>query len=116
MVQVARAPLAVLPNVGMSQSSVMLAALLAGFVVYLAIKQRLGVYWSILIGGGSAASSTATSSTSSGSIPSTQGSILGLGGTASTSTSASGGTGTATSTGIAGLPNTSLSTFFGLGS
>lgn len=65
MVQVARAPLAVLPNVGMSQSSVMLAALLAGFVVYLAVKQRLGVYWSIMIGGGAAASSTTPAATSS---------------------------------------------------
>jgi hypothetical protein len=133
MVTVARSPVAILPNVGMSQSGLMISALLAGFVVYLAIKQRLGVYWSILIGGGgtstttpqpSASTGTATApaatttttttpSNSSLGLPTSLGSYFGLGGTTATTT-ATGGVGTATPTGIAGLPNTSLDNFFGL--
>jgi hypothetical protein len=121
MATIARAPLAILPNVGMSQSGLMISALLAGFVVYLAVKQRLGVYWSILIGGGGSSTTTPASTTTapastatSSTLPATQGSILGLGGTTSTATTAAGGVGTATPTGIAGLPNTSLDNFFGL--
>lgn len=105
MPTIARAPVAILPNVGMSQSGLMIASLLAGFVVYLAIKQRLGVYWSILIGGGAAASSTTptaiapapsstttapattTPSNASLGLPSSLGSFFGLGGTASTTAS-----------------------------
>ena len=106
MPTIARAPVAILPNVGMSQSGLMIASLLAGFVVYLAIKQRLGVYWSILIGGGAAASPTASStaiapapsstttapatttpSNASLGLPSSLGSFFGLGGTASTTAS-----------------------------
>lgn len=94
MVAVAKAPLAVLPNIGMSQSAVMVGALIGGFVVFLALNQKLGAYWSILIGGSASAAapattsatpSTSTGSTTSGSIPTTQGSVLGgLGGTTST--------------------------------
>ena len=111
MPTIARAPVAILPNVGMSQSGLMIASLLAGFVVYLAIKQRLGVYWSILIGGGAAASpqplasagsstaiapapsstttapATTTPSNASLGLPSSLGSFFGLGGTASTTAS-----------------------------
>jgi hypothetical protein len=44
----------------MSQSSAMGAALIAGFVVFLMMKGKLGAYWSILIGGGAKAASTGT--------------------------------------------------------
>ena len=124
---VARAPLAILPNVGMSQSALMVGALVAGFILYLAIKQRLGAYWSILIGGGASATATTTTAPATttaapattttpnvATLPTSLGSYLGLGGTGASST-ATGGTGTPVGTGILGLPNTSQSTFFGLG-
>ena len=44
----------------MSQSGLMLAALIGGFVVWLMMNQKLGAYWSILIGGGSTAAATTT--------------------------------------------------------
>jgi hypothetical protein len=47
-----------LPSVGMSQSTVMLGALLAGFVVWLAMNGKLQAYWSLLLGGGATSSST----------------------------------------------------------
>ena len=95
MPTIARAPIAVLPNVGMSQSAVMVGALIGGFVVFLALQQKLGVYWAILIGGGSSATTpAATTPTPSPTIPSSQGSILGLGGTTATlpATGTQGGT------------------------
>ena len=106
MPTIARAPIAVLPNVGMSQSAVMVGALIGGFVVFLALQQKLGVYWAILIGGGSSATTpaattptpstttTSPSATPSPTIPSSQGSILGLGGTTATlpATGTQGGT------------------------
>lgn len=120
-----------LPDVGMSQSSLMIATLIAGFVVYLAMNGKLAAYWSILMGGGASATPAATTaaptttttpapstSTSSGTtttLPATQGSILGLGGTSNPTAPATGGVATPTGTGILGLPNTSLSNFFGLG-
>ena len=63
MATIARAPLAVLPNASMSQSSLMVAALLGGFIVYLALAGKLQAYWSILIGGGSSAAATSSGST-----------------------------------------------------
>lgn len=122
-----------LPDVGMSQSSLMVGALIAGFVVWVMMNGKLATYWSILLGGGASATATATTATPSATtaqpsasttapsnaslgLPTTQGSVLGLGGTASTSTTATGGVGTATPTGVPGLPNVSLSNFFGLGS
>jgi hypothetical protein len=137
MVAVARAPIAIAPNASMSQSGIMVAALLGGFVVFLAMQGKLANYWSILLGGGASATTgaatTASPTTTPGAtttapagsttllpsnaalgLPSSYGSVLGLGGTASTTTTATGGTGTATPTGITGLPNTSLSQFFGL--
>lgn len=122
-----------LPDVGMSQSSLMIASLLGGFLVYLAMNGKLAAYWSILIGGGSSSASTgattttpaASTNTSSSTstttpnvstLPATLGGALGgLGGTTSTATTATGGTGTPVGTGILGLPNTSMSTFYGLG-
>lgn len=61
MATVLKSPSPLLPDVSMSQSSVMFAALIGGFVVYLMINQKLAVYWSILIGGQS--STTAPAST-----------------------------------------------------
>jgi hypothetical protein len=37
-----------------SQSEVIAAVLIAGFLVWLAMNQRLGVYWSVLTGGAAA--------------------------------------------------------------
>jgi hypothetical protein len=137
MVTVARAPIAIAPNASMSQSGIMVAALLGGFVVFLALQGKLANYWSILLGGGASATSGATTtspttttpgatttapagsttllpSNASLGLPSSYGAALGLGGTSNPTAAATGGTGTATSTGIPGLPNTSLSQFFGL--
>ena len=68
MVTVARAPIAVAPNISMSQSGLMVAALLGGFVVFLALQNKLGVYWSILLGGGASAAppTTGTGNVASG--------------------------------------------------
>jgi hypothetical protein len=61
---------ALLPDVGMSQSSLMLGALLAGFVVWLGMQGKLAAYWSILIGGGSStAAPAATTTTPSATTP-----------------------------------------------
>jgi hypothetical protein len=38
----------------MSQSEWLAAILIAGFVLWLAMNNRLGVYWSLLLGGGPA--------------------------------------------------------------
>jgi hypothetical protein len=53
----------------MNQSGVLLGALFAGFIVYLAMTKRLPVYWSLLTGGGqgSTPTSTAASASSGGS-------------------------------------------------
>lgn len=73
----------------MNQSSLMAGALLAGFVVYLAMNGKLAAYWSILIGGGSgsaassatgsgsAATSSSTSTASAGGLPSSLAQYLG---------------------------------------
>ena len=75
----------------LSQSSLMGAALIAGFILYLGMSGKLGAYWSILTGGtakgGTAASATAPSGTTTtppasatnppAVTPSTPGSIVG---------------------------------------
>jgi hypothetical protein len=48
--RIAAVPTSIGPVSGLSQSSVIVAALAAGFVLYLAVKGRLGVYWSLLAG------------------------------------------------------------------
>ena len=135
MPTVAKAPVAVLPNVSMSQSGLMVAALIGGFVVYLAMQGKLGAYWTLMTGGGGSSSTTAPAATSTAPSPSTSstpsatttapsnaslglpasfGSFLGLGGTSNPTATATGGTGTPVGTGIVGLPNVSMSQFFGL--
>jgi hypothetical protein len=54
---------------GLSQSGLMGAALIAGFLIYLAAKGKLGSYWSILMGGTTGATSTSTGATI---VPGTQ--------------------------------------------
>src|ERR1700733_2632458 len=71
MVRVLTSPSPVLPSVGMSQSGLMVAALLAGFVVYLMLSQKLGSYWSILMGGASATTATNPAATPTTTTPST---------------------------------------------
>lgn len=71
MVTIARAPIAVAPNVSLSQSGLMVAALLGGFVVFLALQGKLGNYWSILLGGGASATTGAASPTSATTSPTT---------------------------------------------
>jgi hypothetical protein len=74
-----------------SQSSVLTAVLLAGFIIYLFLKQRLGVYWSLLTGGSGGASNTQSASptlgpnappiTSQGFVPSVPGTTPNVPGT-----------------------------------
>lgn len=52
--------------VTLSQSTVVVGALLAFFVLYLAVHNRLGTYWQILTGGGTAASTPAAAGTTPG--------------------------------------------------
>jgi hypothetical protein len=133
MVKVLSAPTPLLPSVGMSQSALLVTALIGGFVVYLMLAQKLGAYWSILMGGSSSAATATAPATTSGTtaapattspttaapsnaslgLPASLGQYLGLGGTGASATP-TGGVGTPTGTGILGLPNTSQSTFFGL--
>jgi hypothetical protein len=43
-----------MPTIPISQSEVIVGALIVGFIVFLAVKGRLGAYWSLLVGGGAA--------------------------------------------------------------
>jgi hypothetical protein len=55
----------------MSQSSMLVAALLAAFVVYLAMNNRLAVYWSILAGSAAGAGTGTAAPAASGSAATT---------------------------------------------
>lgn len=44
----------------MSQSTVLIGALLAAFIVYLAMNNRLVTYWQLLTGGGTTTTTSAT--------------------------------------------------------
>jgi hypothetical protein len=74
MATIARAPIAALPDVGMSQSGLMVAALIGGFVVWLMMNGKLATYWSILLGGSS--STTAPAAAPSGGTTGSGGSTL----------------------------------------
>jgi hypothetical protein len=128
MVTVARAPVAGLPNATMSQSGLMVAALLGGFVVYLAMTGKLAAYWSILMGGGATStaapaatttsptttSPTTTSPTTSSTTSPTYNPFSFLGGTANPTGTVAGGVGyNATSPGI--FSGLTASPFFGGG-
>jgi hypothetical protein len=63
MATVLRSPSVLLPSVGMSQSGLMAAALFGGFFLWLMMQGKLGTYWSILLGGGSAAAPATTTGT-----------------------------------------------------
>lgn len=54
MVTLAKSPSPVLPAISMSQSGVIVGALLGGFVIYLLIQGRLAVYYNLLLGGAGA--------------------------------------------------------------
>ena len=63
MARIAAAPAAVLPDVSMSQSSLLASALLGGFIIWLAMNGKLATYWALLTGGSAqtAAQAAATS-------------------------------------------------------
>lgn len=52
----------------MSQSEWIVVAIVAGFLVYLASKQRLGAYWSLLVGGGTPAAAKAAPANAAGAV------------------------------------------------
>lgn len=56
----------VMAGAGMSQSSMMGAALIAGFVVFLAAKGKLGAYWSLLLGGSASGGNSSSGGSSAG--------------------------------------------------
>ena len=63
MATIAKSPTVLLPDVGMSQSGLMVAALVGGFVIWLMMKGKLAAYWSILLGGNSGAATAAPAAT-----------------------------------------------------
>lgn len=63
---------------GLSQSEWIAVAILAGFLIFLAIKGKLANYWSLLTGGAATgAASSAASSSAASSAGGAAGSILG---------------------------------------
>jgi hypothetical protein len=132
LVKVLASPSPILPSASMSQSGIMVAALLGGFVVFLAMQGKLGNYWSILLGGGSTAAAPASTNPAATpttpttpTTPSSGGSTAAptaspfsfLGGTSNPTASPTGGTGSvsgANAGAAIGVPNISMSQFFGL--
>jgi hypothetical protein len=57
----------------MSQSEVIGAMLIAGFLLWLAIHRRLGTYWSLLLGGAAAPTAPTQSAPTPGNVPATPG-------------------------------------------
>lgn len=66
----------ILPNVSMSQSSVIGAALIGGFILYLMLQGKLGAYWSLLMGGSNAASAAPPTTTGTTQGPATPGAYV----------------------------------------
>jgi hypothetical protein len=102
MPTVVKSPTVLLPSVGMSQSGLMVAALIGGFVVFIAMQGKLASYWSILLGGSSSPTSPATTVAPA---PSSSTTIPGAGSTAPATTPTP-------SNSSLGLPS-SLGSFFG---
>jgi hypothetical protein len=82
--------------VQLSQSEWIAVAILAGFLIFLAIKGKLANYWSLLTGGAAAGTSgtTAASSTATSAV----GSVAGAAAGAATGALPSGGTSTNSAT------------------
>lgn len=68
MVKVLTAPSPILPSASMSQSGLMVAALIGGFVVFIAMQGKLAAYWSILLGGGASATAPVATTTGTGGV------------------------------------------------
>jgi hypothetical protein len=51
----------------MSQSGVIVASLVGGFILWLALQGRLGAYWTLLAGGGSKGATAAPTGSGGGS-------------------------------------------------
>jgi hypothetical protein len=86
---------------GLSQSEWIAVAILAGFLIFLAIKGKLANYWSLLTGGAAAgtASSSSTASTTGAIAGAAAGSAIPSGATATNSTASGTVAGTITSNG-----------------
>src|SRR5215472_5168000 len=65
MPTVAHAPVAVLPDVQASQSTVIVVALIGAFLLWLLLTGRLAAYWALLTGGGATSASPSPPSSSS---------------------------------------------------
>jgi hypothetical protein len=62
---------------GLSQSEWIAVAILAGFLIYLAIKGKLANYWSLLTGGAAAGTASSPSAASSSAASSSAGAAAG---------------------------------------
>lgn len=101
----------------LSQSEWIAVAILAGFLVFLAIKGKLANYWSLLTGGAASAASSSSSSSSAGSsVGGLAGAVTGglgaIGGTSSPAPGTVGGTitgnGQTTNTTFPTIPGTNF--------
>jgi hypothetical protein len=78
---------------GLSQSEWIAVAILAGFLIFLAIKGKLANYWSLLTGGAASGTSSAASTATT-----TAGTLAGTAAGAATGALPSGGTSTSSAT------------------
>jgi hypothetical protein len=68
MATVLKSPSVLLPSASMSQSGLMAAALIGGFFIWLMMQGKLATYWSILMGGASAAPAAPATTTGTGGV------------------------------------------------
>lgn len=88
-----------MPTLPGSQSEWIVGAIVAAFLLWLAAKQRLGVYWSLFSGGGASTSSAAGSSAGSaigGAVGGAVNAVTGAVSSAATPTSSTSGTSSTT--------------------